>query len=241
MIREYGRVGIYNYFADLPMHDEFDAKFITMYLFDGGWVWLIPLSAGKTSVGVVYRDVPNAVAQRGESRSEALFWHAVKTMPRLEKRLRAARATDEFRAIADYSYTVDEKYGPGFVAIGDAAGFLDPIFSSGVHLALSSAGRASAGIIEKLSTGSDAGLRDYADFMSQGFHVFRAFVHRFYNRELVRNLFFMENKPAVIHAAITRILAGHVWEVGNPVLAMIGVDKSMAPIGGSENLASVAL
>jgi hypothetical protein len=57
--------------------------------------------------------------------------------------------------------------------------------------------------------------------MEQGYHVFSAFVGRFYNRELARNLFFMANKPPAIHAAITRILAGHVWEAENPVLKML--------------------
>jgi flavin-dependent dehydrogenase len=147
-------------------------------------------------------------------------------MPRLEQRLRAAQATDSFRAISDYSFTVAEKFGGdprgGWAAIGDAAGFLDPIFSSGVHLALSSAQEASAGILEKLRTGSDRGLHAYAAYMTRGFHVFRAFVHRFYNRDLVDNLFFMPNKPPAIHAAITSILAGHVWDEANPVLKMIG-------------------
>ena len=227
IIGEYGRVGIYNYFTDLPPHDELDARYITMYLFEAGWVWLIPLRNGMTSVGVVYREVPEAAAREGESRTEALFWHAVRTMPRLEKRLRAARTTDPFRAISDYSFTVDEKFGGhpagGWAAVGDAAGFLDPIFSSGVHLALSSAQRASAGILEKLQTGSDRGLHAYAAYMTQGFHVFRAFVHRFYNRDLAQILFFAPNKPPAIHAAITSILAGHVWDETNPVLKMIGV------------------
>ena len=226
----YGRVGIYNYFTELPPHDEEDARYITMYLFEGGWVWLIPLRDGTTSVGVVYRNVP-VVEGTGSAKTEALFWNAVKRMPRLQKRLLAARATDQYRAISDYSYTVEEKIGPGgkFVAIGDAAGFLDPIFSSGVHLALASAEKASAGIVEKLRTGSDAGLAEYATFMDQGYHVFRAFVDRFYNRGLVKNLFFMENKPPAMHAAITRILAGNVWETENPVLKMIGLGTHIPP------------
>ncbi len=225
IIDDYGRVGIYNYFTDLPPHDQLDAKYITMYVFDAGWVWLIPLRDGRTSVGVVYRHVPE-VAAAPESRTEALFWHAVRTMPRLEKRLRAANTTESFRAISDYSFTVGEKFGShsagGWAVVGDAAGFLDPIFSSGVHLALSSALQASAGILEKLRTGSDRGLQTYAAHMAQGFHVFRSFVHRFYNRDLVNNLFFMPSKPPAIHAAITNILAGHVWDESNPVLKMIG-------------------
>jgi hypothetical protein len=93
-----------------------------------------------------------------------------------------------------------------------------------VHLGLASAEKASAEIVEKLRTGSDEGLRNYAAFMDQGYHVFRAFVDRFYNRGLAKHLFFMENKPPAIHAAITRLLAGHVWDETNPVLKLIGVE-----------------
>jgi flavin-dependent dehydrogenase len=221
---QYGRVGIYNYFRNLPPHDGDDPRFITMYLFEGGWVWLIPLSDGRTSVGIVYRDVPRVEEKEGGAKEEALFWHAVRRMPRLEARLRAAEATEGYRALSDYSYTVTEKFGERWVLVGDAGGFLDPIFSSGVHLALSSAQRASAGVVEKLRSGSDAGLRAYQNYMARGFHAFQAFVHRFYNGSLVQNLFFHENKPAGYHAAITRILAGHVWESDNPVLRMLGVN-----------------
>ena len=55
----------------------------------------------------------------------------------------------------------------------------------------------------------------------RGFRCFVAFVHRFYNRDLVHNLFFMRDKPPEIHLAITRILAGHVWDETNPVIKMV--------------------
>ncbi len=219
----FGRVGIYNYFKDLQPHDKDDPRYITMYLFPAGWVWLIPLADGRTSVGVVYREVPKLDPLTGKSKEEALFQHAVDMMSRLRERLLSAVPTDPYRAISDYSYAVEEKFGERFVLVGDAGGFLDPIFSSGVHLALSSAKRAGKGIVEKLRTGSDAGLRSYANYMNSGFRVFQAFVDRFYNRSLVENLFFMENKPPQMHAAITRILAGHVWDADNPVLKLLGI------------------
>jgi flavin-dependent dehydrogenase len=226
----YGRVAVYNYFAGLPEHDAEDSRYITMYLFDGGWVWLIPLRDGRTSVGMVLKEKQEASSKEqeveGRSKQEQIFWETAARMPRLEGRLRAARATERYRAIGDYSYTVSEKFGERFVLIGDAAGFLDPIFSSGVHLALASAEEAAAGVIEKLGTGSEEGLAAYADYMDQGYRVFSAFVGRFYNRDLARNLFFMANKPPAIHAAITRILAGHVWEGENPVLKMLGAHEA---------------
>jgi flavin-dependent dehydrogenase len=228
----YGRIGIYNYFAALPPHDAQDDQYITMYLFEGGWVWLIPLRDGRTSVGVVYRDVPRAAIEGRSSRQESLFWQAVEKMPRLEARLRAAQVTEPFRAIADYSFTVRHKVDSGTVprwaAVGDAAGFLDPIFSSGVHLALVSANTLAPAIAALLNCGEAALLRAYESHLDAGFAVFRAFVQRFYGRELVQTLFFSENKPPELHAAITRILAGHVWDPKNPVLWLLGVGKDGA-------------
>jgi flavin-dependent dehydrogenase len=234
ILTEYGRVGIYNYFEHLPPHDELDPQYITMYLFDtpanAGWVWLIPLREGLTSVGVVYRMAPSQnLLPEAASRPEALFRHAVNSIPRLQSRLQAARPRDVYRAISDYSFTVDHMFDPAplprWAAIGDAAGFLDPIFSSGVHLALCSAHTAVPAIIDAISTGSTRGLQAYAAHMENGFQVFRAFVRRFYNRDLVQNLFFMENKPPELHAAITRILAGHVWDHSNPILKLLGIHR----------------
>ncbi|HVX85607.1 MAG TPA: NAD(P)/FAD-dependent oxidoreductase [Phycisphaerae bacterium] len=227
-LKDYGRVGIYSYLKNLPPHDNEDSRYITMYLFPGGWVWLIPLADGRTSVGVVYREVPTVHPPTGQSKERALFEHAMGDLPRLRQRLASAVATDSYRAIGDYSYAIEEKFGERFVLVGDAAGFLDPIFSSGVHLALSSARRASEGIVKKLRTGSDSGLRSYDNYMNVGFRVFQSFVDRFYNRSLVENLFFMENKPPHMHAAITRILAGHVWDGDNPVLKLLGVPSGAA-------------
>jgi flavin-dependent dehydrogenase len=230
IISDYGRLGLYCYFDNLPSHDAHDPDFITMYVFDGGWVWLIPLRDGRTSVGIVFRDPPS-ISETGQARIDALFWNGVQRMPRLQQRLQAARIVQPIRALADYSFVVGQKFGPGWAAVGDAGGFLDPIFSSGVHLALSSADLASAAIAEKLRTGSDLALRDYARHMDAGFQVFQAFVHRFYNRDLVHNLFFMPSKPPHIHTAITRILAGRVWDQENPVIRML---QPAAPQPGKE-------
>jgi flavin-dependent dehydrogenase len=226
IISDYGRLGLYSYFDNLPSHDAHDPDFITMYVFDGGWVWLIPLRDGRTSVGIVFRDPPS-ISETGQARIDALFWNGVQRMPRLQQRLQAARIVQPIRALADYSFVVGQKFGPAWAAVGDAGGFLDPIFSSGVHLALSSAHHAVNGILHKRRTGSDAALRDYQAYMARGFHAFQAFVHRFYNGNLVENLFFMENKPPDIHNAITRILAGHVWDTDNPVLRMLAAPQKL--------------
>ncbi len=221
MLGELGRLAVYSYFRDLPGHDERDADFITMYIFEGGWVWLIPLRDGRTSVGVVLKR--EAIGANLSAAGQ--FAAAVERMPRLKRRLARATRTEDFRVEADYSYAVAKKYGAwgrsGYVLVGDAAGFLDPIFSSGVHLALSSAQMAAKGIVRKLRDGDDGGLEEYQAYMMQGFGVFKAFVERFYRRGLVRNVFFAANKPETMRRAIVNILAGRVWDGENPVIRQI--------------------
>ncbi len=214
LVDGFGHVAVYNYFVDLPPHDQHDPRYITMYVFDGGWVWLIPLAGGVTSVGVVLSRrcvVPGQTAQDQFDRVTA-------TMPRLHRRLQAAKATAPFRTIADYSYRVTEKHGDHFLLVGDAAGFLDPIFSSGVHLAISSADAAADAIVQTLKHNNPSALPQYDAYMRRGFAVFERFVDWFYHRHLVRDLFFMPNQPANIRQAIVDILAGYVWDLNNPLI-----------------------
>ena len=258
IIPAYGRLAVYNYFHNLQPHDSLDPAlhhhvrfFVTCRRRRrvGGWVWLIPLKDGRTSVGIVVRNPPaldsqssppsatagpnSASSHANISKPESIFCQAAQAMPRLAARLHAATPTDPFRAISDYSFTVQHKFGPvggrrppKWIALGDAAGFLDPIFSSGIHLALASAHRAAPAILETLETSSPAPLQAYAAHLDAGFRVFSAFVDRFYNRDLVHNLFFMKNKPPATHRALTQILAGHVWDPANPVLQMLGIAPS---------------
>jgi len=230
-LTDFGRVAVFNYFADLPPHDASDPQFITMYIFvdatgqrRGGWWWLIPLADGRTSVGVVMQSGALAAGLT----SEEQFWSQAKRIPRLFGRLKNARVTEEFRVEADYSFRVDEKVGPHFAIVGDAAGFLDPIFSSGVHLALVSAEQAAAGVVQRLGGGSMDGLKAYQHHMQSGFGVFHAFVQRYYNGGLL-NLFFKKDKPEQYRRAIVDILAGNVWDQENPVIKMLKSNSGAPP------------
>ena len=123
---------------------------------------------------------------------------------------------------------------------GQAAGFLDPIFSSGVHLAITSAARAAEGVDALLRRGEKLALQQYQADMAAGLRVFQAFVERFYQRDLVRNLFFSADKNPRMRAAIINILAGHVWDLSNPLIAMLQANKpanaSRADFAGSTSL-----
>ena len=224
VLPDFGRLAIYNYFRNIPAPpsaDPFERQYLTMHLIEGGWIWFIPLRDGSTSVGVVLKreTIKKDVELAGQ------FWAAVKQSPILFDRLSKATPIAAYRPASDYSYHCDRKIGPHHVLIGDAAGFLDPIFSSGVHLAITSAARAADGVDALLRGGEKLALQQYQADMDAGLGVFQAFVERFYQRDLVRNLFFSADKNPEMRAAIINILAGHVWDMSNPLIAMLQSNK----------------
>lgn len=134
-------VAIYTYFENakrLPPPDEGNTLSAA---FDHGWFWLIPLSETLTSVGAV---VPKEFAKEFSEGPETVFQRFVQACPIIANYLEGATRVSEgmfapLRIRKDYSYANTRLSSPGLVLIGDAACFVDPIFSSGVHLATYSA------------------------------------------------------------------------------------------------------
>ncbi len=212
----FGHLAIYNYFPNLPSAMEDERDYITVHLIANGWIWCIPLRAGETSVGVVLQ---NDGVRFGLSHREQ-FELALQSCPALNARLKGLTPRDEFRTAADYSYRSAARSGSVWLKIGDAGGFLDPVFSSGVHLALSSAQLAAAALVQYFTNGNRAVLEAYDREMDWAENVFEAFIDRFYNRDLARQLFFADYRPPYMKVAITNLLAGYVWDRTNPVIAM---------------------
>ncbi len=220
MLPDFGRLAIYNYFTDIaPAEsiDTFERQYLTMHLIDGGWIWFIPLRDGSTSIGAVLKR--EAVVKNLNAQQQ--FFAAAENSPLLHKRLQKATALAPYRVAGDYSYHCGRKFGRHHVMIGDAAGFLDPIFSSGVHMAITSAARAVDAIDALLRCDDHAAMPKYQADMEAGMRVFQAFVTRFYQRDLVRSLFFSADRNPVMRAAILNILAGHVWDSCNPIIRLL--------------------
>ncbi len=218
MVPDFGRLAIYNYVVDLPTAFPDEREYLTMHLIEHGWVWLIPLTGHRTSVGVVLKKT----GLRPGCSPEQQFAAAIAESPTLADRLKPLVYLQPYRACAGYSYRchpLNCRYG---LTVGDAGGFLDPIFSSGVYLALISAQRGAQAVAESLSSNSPEPLQQYRQYMADGLRVFESFVRRFYQRDLVRNLFFSRHQPPAMRSAVTSILAGHVWDQTNPLVAAVG-------------------
>ncbi len=175
-----------------------------------GWWWLIPFSDGTVSVGVV---MPSARFARREGTVEELFESRIAATPEVSALLDGNGRLGEVRAIPDYSYRTPRTSGDGFCLVGDAACFLDPVFSSGVLLAMSSGEMAAEAIGRALSR---RGRVDAADFRTmerrygRAISRFSRFVHGFYKPHVLET-FYTASPIPLITGAVTTVLAGAVF------------------------------
>jgi ABC-type nitrate/sulfonate/bicarbonate transport system ATPase subunit/flavin-dependent dehydrogenase len=178
------------------------------------WIWQIPVSPTTTSVGIVTR---RADFGGGES-PEAWFRRRIEELPAFASRLAGARAIHPFVREANYSYGMDRLAGDGWLMAGDAARFVDPIFSSGVSVAAESAQRASTAILAALSSGdaSASAFAAYERTVRSGVSLWRDFILLYYRLpSLFLDLLGREDGRDLLRP----ILQGEVYDVPTlPVL-----------------------
>lgn len=177
---------------------------IILIVLRDGWIWMIPLPGGVTSVGLV--------ADSGPFRSAAdPLEEALRSSPAARDRMRGARRISEIRTISGYSYECRSLAGDRFLLAGDAAGFIDPIFSSGVMLAMSS-GDLAAATIEKVLSGSASRRRAFRAYEKRSLERFRSYVRiveHFY-RPGFMDVFLTPTENFGLKGAVTSLLAGAV-------------------------------
>jgi flavin-dependent dehydrogenase len=178
----------------------------------GAWAWIIPFSNGRTSVGLVME--PEVYESVSGCDRDRLFQLLVEDE---NVRARLHRATPVLKTVKlqAWSSAVERLHGPGWVLTGNAAEFLDPVFSSGVTLALESAGRAAA-LVHRSLVGEPVDWDvEYDRVVLMAVGVFKAFVRSWYAGELQRVLL-RANKTEAIQRSITAILGGYVLDPNNP-------------------------
>lgn len=179
---------------------------------DGAWVWIIPFSNGTTSVGVV---APESFwADKPEDLDQALR-AGLAGDPNASARLVDMQPLWPARVLRGYSATVSRMYGPGYHMVGNATEFLDPVFSSGVTLALESANRGVKTLLRGLGGASPDWSEDYGEYMKRGVDVFRTYVNAWYDGSLQRIFFAQQTNPE-FKQMICSVLAGYVWDLDNP-------------------------
>lgn len=212
----FGRAAVYAQFRGLApaVREELEETGnIIILLRPAGWAWVIPLSGGVVSVGFVTR----------ERLREDAFAAGMTDSPLLQRLARGAER-GPLRRVGDFSYANLRPYGTRYACVGDAACFLDPVFSSGVSLALLGA----EGLAERLAPalaegreGDPALLAGLADRLDKAYATFANFIHRFYSTGLVRNLFFAPDPDPELRRGIIGILSGDLWRDGNRFQEML--------------------
>lgn len=181
----------------------------TIFMAKEGWFWLIGLSDTKTSVGFVTR--PSFVKQMNIAPERLLQWAIART-PVVRHRMRDAKGMGENYVLADFSYTCKPYAGSGYFMIGDAGCFLDPIFSTGVTLAMMGGNEAAkhvAGILRKQVDPASARV-EYIKFVTGSTGIFWWMIRNYYKHSF-RELFMNRTGPVQMHRAVISILAGQVF------------------------------
>jgi FADH2 O2-dependent halogenase len=171
-----------------------------------GWAWQIPITDRITSVGVV---AEREVFQQFKSESERYFDTYVQSNKGLAQAMDNAVRVNEFKTEGDYSYILDKFCGNGFLMVGDAARFVDPIFSSGVSVAMHSARFGAETIRAALESGdlSEEALKPYERTLRGGVEIWYEFIRLYYKLLPLFTLFIQSE----YRVEILRLLQGEVF------------------------------
>jgi flavin-dependent dehydrogenase len=182
---------------------------------DGAWIWIIPFSNGKTSVGAV---AAPEFFQKFSGDPETHLRAILMSDPNAAKRLAKIQFAMPTQRINSFSCSVNQLFGDKFALAGNATEFLDPVFSSGVALALASAQRAAQVLIRQWRGEPVDWQVDYADYVMQGINTFRAYVAAWYDGKLPQIFFAAQRNPDIMRQ-VCSVLAGYVWDKSNPYVA----------------------
>ena len=212
---------------------------ISIFWFEHGWFWFIPLADGTTSVGAVCW--PYYLKSRDKPLRE-FFDDTIALAPALQDRLRDATLIDDMvYATGNYSYASAQACGERHALIGDAFAFIDPVFSSGVYFAM----RSAFGAAELVATELDhpqrapAARRTYAALANKGPKEFSWFIYRMTNPTM-RGLFMHPKNPLRVKEALLTVLAGDVHRGFADVALAVRIQGDLLPELAARRARSVA-
>ena len=207
---------IFSHFEGVPRRDGRDEGNISIYWFEHGWIWMIPLRNGITSIGAV--SSPSYFQNRNETSAQILL-DSLTLCPPAANRLGNAKMVMPATATGNYSYMCRSMHGDNYLMVGDAFAFVDPVFSSGVYLAMQSALTGSEAI--------DAWLRDprrgrvllrrHVKLVRRAIQNYTWFIRRI-NQPALQRLFMGPQNAPRMQAAVLSTLAGDVY--GNKRLSI---------------------
>ncbi len=224
---------LYAHFKGARRHPGKKAGHISIFWFEQGWFWFIPLADGATSVGVV--TWPTYLKTRKKPVRE-FFLDQIALCPALAARLKDAELVSEVEATGNFSYTCDRSHGPGYLLLGDAYAFVDPVFSSGVMLAMNSAFEGADAIDTALRQPERAAqaFRQFDHVMKHGPREFSWFIYRVTNPTM-RELFMSPRNAFRVKEALLSVLAGDIFGK-TPIWPSLRVFKAIYYLTSLANL-----
>lgn len=208
--RHHNSSAMYAHFRDAwRSEDPHCAGDISIFWFDHGWLWFIPLADGITSVGAVVW--PHYMKTRTVPLPE-FFLQTIALSPPLAKRLESAALASDVEATGNYAYTCRRAYGDRFLLVGDAFAFVDPVFSSGVMFAMHGGVAAAEAIDEALRMPARRrqAFRRFERRVRHGPRVFSWFIYRM-TRPAMKNLFMGPRNVLRMKEALLSLLAGDIF------------------------------
>ena len=181
----------------------------------GVWFWTIPFSNGRCSVGVV---AASEFLDQFEGNETERLRAIIAQTPTLSTLLASAVWDTPARKLVGYAANVKSLHGKGFALLGNAGEFLDPVFSSGVTIAVKSASLAAQAIGRAFNGETVDWQKDYAIPLRAGVDAFRSFVESWYSGGF-QDVIFYTDSTSEIRKMITSILAGYAWDTHNPYVA----------------------
>lgn len=183
---------------------------ITIFWFDHGWFWFIPLSDGVTSVGATVW--PYYMKTKGSRPLDQFLLDTIAMCPPLAERLKDAHTVTAAEATGNFSYVSERNHGANYLLLGDAFAFIDPVFSSGVMLAMNSGFAGAEAIDTCLSRPREAAaaLKEFDRIMRHGPTAFSWFIYRITNPTM-RDMFMGPRNVFRVKEALLSVLAGDVF------------------------------
>lgn len=197
-----------------------------------GWFWFIPLSRGRVSVGAV-GDVRTLM--KGGEKPQQILEREIQNCTAVRERLASARQIGEVHVTSDYTYRATRSAGDGYLLLGDAFGFIDPIYSSGVLLALKSGELAADTITAALAEGdlSEQRLGSYGAELAVGMEAFRKMIYAFYTPGFSFANFVTqhpEHRDALVRILIGDVFKGDTDPIFEAMATMCDLPEAM-PLG----------
>ncbi|MFV0337396.1 MAG: NAD(P)/FAD-dependent oxidoreductase [Chthoniobacterales bacterium] len=209
------KIAVFTHFSGVPELPGSEAGDTLIFRHPQAWFWAIPLGNQKCSVGVVF---DKSLLKKTKLSPEELFQTFVNESPALKVRLQDAEPTMPLRTIVDFSYTNKRLVSERLIRIGDAAGFVDPIFSSGVYLAMfmgKAAAQALLKTLEKNNPPLSSEMLAYEKSVRRNIKIFHDLIVDFYRPEFFDLLLYTESKSK-IPSALNALFAGRLdqtWPV----------------------------